>query len=145
MNLVNAARVIAYYAHRGQTDKAGEPYIHHPEAVVAQLTGETDKIVGWLHDVIEDTDFSPAILLEIFGREIMIALDAITRREGETWDEYISRVEKNPIAIRVKMADLTHNMDLSRLKTVEEKDLKRYEKYKRTYMRLKSVYEKMHN
>lgn len=136
MNLVNVAKEIAIYAHENQVDKAGVPYIHHPEAVVAQLKNEEDKIVGWLHDVLEDTDFSPAILREIFDREIMEALDAITHWEGETWDDYISRVEKNPIATRVKIADLHHNSDLSRLPVITEKDIKRVQKYKRTLERL---------
>ena len=141
MNLVAVACEIATYAHKNQVDKAGVPYIHHPEAVAAQLTDEKDKIVGWLHDVLEDTDFSPAILREIFSREIMVALTAITRAEGEPWDEYISRVEKNPIAVRVKMADLMHNMQLRRLPVVTDKDWERFEKYRKTYDRLKKVAE----
>ena len=141
MNLVAVAREIATYAHENQVDKAGVPYIHHPEAVADQLTDEKEKIVGWLHDVLEDTDFSPAILREIFSREIMVALTAITRAEGEPWDEYISRVEKNPIAVRVKMADLMHNMQLRRLPVVTDKDWERFEKYRKTYDRLKKVAE----
>lgn len=139
MNLVNVACEIAKYAHKGQKDKAGVPYIHHPEAVVAQLSQEKDQIVGWLHDVLEDTDFSPGILREIFGAEIMEALNAITHKKGELWGHYISRVEKNPIAVRVKMADLTHNMDLSRLKVITKWDLKRRKKYQKAYERLKAV------
>lgn len=136
MDLVRIAKEIAVYSHVGQVDKAGVPYIRHPEAVVAQLNGETDKIVGWLHDVLEDTDFSPEILRAVFGDEVMDALDAITHRKGEPWDDYISRVEKNPIATRVKIADLHHNSDLSRLPVVSEKDIERAKKYERTLDRL---------
>lgn len=136
MNRVAVACEIARYAHRGQVDKAGKPYFEHPKAVVAQLCYEDEQIVGWLHDVLEDTDFSPDILREIFGDDIMDALDAITHRKDESWDDYISRVEKNPLAVRVKLADLTHNMDLTRLSKVTEEDLVRNVKYNRTYLRL---------
>lgn len=139
MNRVEIAKAIAKFSHRKQVDKAGVPYFRHPEAVASQLTDEKDKIVGWLHDVLEDTNFSPGILRMIFGAEIIEALDAITHREGEPWEDYISRVEKNPIATRVKIADLTHNMDLNRLPVVTKKDFVRNEKYRMTYNRLIKV------
>ena len=133
------AESIARSAHAGQKDKGGHDYINHPAFVAGHVDTDEEKIVGWLHDVLEDTEVSSEYLREIFGDKILDALDAVTHRKKETWEDYISRVEKNPIAVKVKLADLTHNMDLSRLEKITDKDLKRLDKYKKTYDRLSAI------
>ena len=129
---VEIAKEIAKVAHAGQVDKGGVPYIHHPETVAGLLSTNEEKIVGWLHDVLEDTDFNKEVLLKLFGPDIMDALDCVTHRPDESWWNYIERVSKNPMAIRVKLADLAHNMDLSRIPNPSEKDMRRVDRYKMT-------------
>ena len=130
MELIERARVIAVAAHAGQMDKAGKPYIEHPLAVAEKLRGEREKIVALLHDVVED---SPVTLEDIrqagFGEEVVAALECITKRAGEAYGEYLARVMSNPIARSVKLADLAHNMDLSRFETMTERDWQRHRKY----------------
>ena len=141
---VKFAEAIARYAHKGQVDKGGNPYITHPEFVASRVSTNEEKIVAWLHDVLEDTDFNREELQRIFGDEIMKALDCVTHRKDESWDDYIERVSTNQIAIRVKMADLTHNMDLSRIPHPKTDDYVRIARYKKTYDLLQSrlVYRK---
>jgi len=121
---------IAENAHANQIDKAGQPYINHPIAVANKLNGDTEKIVALLHDVVED---SATTLEDIhkagFGDYIVKALDCITKRKGEAYDDYLLRVKNNDIAKMVKLADLSHNMDMSRLPSVTDKDLERLKKY----------------
>lgn len=132
---IEIAKEIAKVAHAGQLDKGGNPYISHPEFVADHLDTVEEKIVGWLHDVLEDTDFNRDVLLKLFGQEIMDSLECVTRRPDESWWNYIGRVATNPIAIRVKMADLIHNMDLSRIKDreLDEVDFRRVKRYQETY------------
>ncbi len=135
---IEFAKAIAHYAHKGQIDKGGNPYIEHPAFVASQVSTNEEKIVAWLHDVLEDTDFDKNELQRIFGDEIMDALDCVTRREDESWDSYIDRVSMNPIAIKVKLADLTHNMDLRRISNPCANDYARIDRYKKTYAFLNS-------
>ena len=134
-NRIQQAKELALKIHANQTDKAGAPYIHHLEAVASKLAeqGEDEDviIVGWLHDSIEDTDITLDEIQHLFGDVISTAVDAITKRKNEPYDDYLLRVKSNPIAQRVKLADLSHNMDLSRLAKITEKDLTRLEKYKK--------------
>lgn len=123
---------IAEKAHTGQFDKGGKPYIQHPLAVAALVDTEDEKIVALLHDVVEDS----AITLEDLsaaGFPVLIveAVKAITKTPGLDYWEYLDSVKANPIARRVKMADLRHNMDLSRLSTVTDKEMQRMEKYQK--------------
>ena len=134
---VEIAKEIAKVAHSGQVDKGGAPYINHPEAVASLLSTNEEKVVGWLHDVLEDTDFNKDVLLRLFGKDVMDALDCLTHRPNEQWWNYIARVGKNPLAIRVKLADLTHNMDLSRIPNPSEKDMRRVDRYRMTEKWLK--------
>ena len=125
------ARALAAYAHLGQVDKAGNPYITHPLAVAEGVEGEDAKIAALLHDTVEDTFVTNRTIRELFGDDVADAVDLLTHREGEDYFDYVRRAGKNPIARQVKLSDLRHNMDLSRLKEVTEKDLKRLEKYKK--------------
>lgn len=132
--MIERAYEIACLAHAGQVDKGGHDYIEHPLAVYKMLDTEEEKIVGLLHDVLEDGDKSFFTLDEIreeFGDTVADAVDAVTHREGEEYFDYLARLAKNKIAVRVKLADLTHNSDLSRIEHPTEKDYARVEKYKK--------------
>lgn len=130
MNDLEFAIAFATKAHAGQVDKAGIPYVEHPKAVSGFVNGETNKIVAMLHDVCEDTAIGFESIYCLFGKEIGDAVEALTRRKGEAYVDYVRRLKNNKIAKTVKYADLKHNMDLSRLPFVDKEDLKRLEKYK---------------
>lgn len=107
---VERARQIAATAHDGQTDMSGVAYITHPERVAAGVSGDPSaEVVAWLHDVVEDTGVTLADLATEFPPEIVAAVDAITKRIGEGSDEYYRRVAANPLALKVKYADLADN------------------------------------
>lgn len=132
---------IATEAHRGQYDKAGNDYIEHPLRVMA--AGETleEKIVGVLHDVVEDGDWTfDELLQEGFSSEVVEALRCVTKlSENEPYDKFIARVKTNPLAVRVKLNDLTDNMDIRRLPYLSDKDVKRLKKYLKAYKQLTGV------
>lgn len=130
---------IASRAHANQVDKAGKPYLHHPLAVADGVESEEAKVVALLHDIAEDTPITLDSLRALFGDTIADALTCLTHREGERYDEYVRRAAANPLARKVKMADLTHNMDLSRLPVVTDWDRERVKKYQRAMAYLKSV------
>ncbi len=131
--MVEKAEAFAKKAHEGQVDRAGKPYFGHPKAVAAMVEGEVEKTVAYLHDVVEDTLVSIEEIRSLFGDEVADAVDLLTHREGVPYFDYVEKIKSNAIARKVKMADLTHNMDLSRLDTVTEDDLKRAEKYRKAY------------
>ncbi|HHF0149657.1 TPA: HD domain-containing protein [Haemophilus influenzae] len=131
MTLSTRAELFAKSIHHNQIDKAGKPYAEHLQAVVNNLVEPTEEMiaVAWLHDSVEDTEITLNDLSRYFGDIVSDAVSAITKVKDESYDKYLSRVKANPIARLVKIADLTHNMDLSRLLVVTEKDLARKEKY----------------
>jgi (p)ppGpp synthase/HD superfamily hydrolase len=124
------AQSIAVAAHKGQVDKAGMPYIEHPAHVAASVQGDVAKAVAWLHDVVEDT---PLTLADLRGKgvapEVVEALKLLTHDESVPYLEYVRSLKSNPLACAVKLADLRHNSDLSRLPRITEKDQRRAEKY----------------
>ena len=123
---------IAKKAHLGQVDKAGEDYIKHPEKVASFVKTDEEKAVAYLHDVIEDTELTLEDLNKYdFSKEVLEAVDIITKKRGEDYQSYLSSVKKNKLARAVKLADLRHNSDLTRLIKVTEKDIKRKEKYQK--------------
>ena len=123
---------IAKKAHLGQVDKAGEAYIKHPEKVASFVKTDEEKAVAYLHDVIEDTELTLENLYEYdFSKEVIEAVDIITKKRGEDYQSYLNSVKKNKLARAVKLADLRHNSDLTRLTKVTEKDIKRKEKYQK--------------
>ena len=137
--MYNKALQIAKSAHSGQLDKGGNPYFLHPLAVSEKVEAENEKIVALLHDVIEDTDITLDYLREQgFSEEILAGVDRLTKREGVSYEEYIEAVRKNPLALKVKIADMLHNSDLSRIPNPTEKDRKRIEKYKEKIALLKN-------
>ena len=123
---------IAKKAHWGQVDKAGEDYIKHPEKVASFVKTDEEKAVAYLHDVIEDTELTLEDLNKYdFSKEVLEAVDIITKKRGEDYQSYLNSVKKNKLARAVKLADLRHNSDLTRLIKVTEKDIKRKEKYQK--------------
>lgn len=135
---VAAARLIAKLAHKGQVDKAGNDYFGHPEAVAAKLETAEEKAVGYLHDAVEDTDVTVEEIREIFGDRIADAVALLTHAKGVPYMEYVKEIAKDPLARRVKMADLANNMDISRIPNPSQKDYDRVEKkYKPAYAYLK--------
>ena len=136
--LLKKAIALATKAHHGQFDKGGHPYIGHPLRVMNQGNSDEEKIVGVLHDSVEDSDLTLEDLkAEGFDRPIIEAVDAITKREGESTPDYLQRVMDNPIALKVKIADMTDNMDLSRISNITQKDLERVTNYKKNIIKLK--------
>lgn len=138
MSTLARAIEIATEAHRGQVDKAGNEYIGHPLRVMEMGKTEEEKIVGVLHDVVEDTDWSfERLEAEGFAPEIIAALKCVTKiSENENYDAFIERVRKNPLATAVKINDLTDNMDIRRLPYLSDKDVKRLKKYLKAYKKL---------
>ncbi len=127
--LIEKARALAAERHAGQTDKAGLPYIGHPERVASRMKEPDEIIVGWLHDTVEDTDLSLVEIAETFGARIADAVDALSRRPDEKWDLYLRRVRANPIARKVKISDLIDNSNLGRISEPGLKDVARQAKY----------------
>ena len=121
---------IAAKAHAGQTDKAGQPYILHPLRVMLRVQTEEERIAAVLHDVVEDTPVSLEDLRrEGFTDQVVAAVEALTKREGETRIDAAKRAAADPIARVVKLADNAENMDLSRIPEPTEKDLRRLDQY----------------
>ena len=128
---------LAKQHHEGQTDKAGKPYIEHPLRVMNQVESEEEKIVAVLHDIVEDTDISLDDLRnEGFSEEVVSAVECLTKQDGENYDSYIERISFNPLAVKIKLADLEDNRDLTRLPEVTDKDLERVEKYDKALEKL---------
>lgn len=132
-SLLELAIKVATEAHKGQTDKGGNPYIEHPKAVAAQVNNIEHKIVAYLHDVIEDTEITLDDLSEMgFTYRIVNSVRLLTRTDTLTYKEYLKRLKADDNARHVKIADLRHNMDISRIPEPTEKDYKRLEKYKKS-------------
>lgn len=142
-NLLKAAELIATLAHKGQFDEGGVPYIEHPRFVASLLTTTEEKIVGFLHDVMEDTEVTEADLRPIFGDKIVDALLLMTHDKSVPYFDYIQKLSENPLARKAKLADLTHNMNLGRVKVITEKQIKREEKYHKAYDILMEIEKKM--
>ena len=129
------ALTIAAQSHKGQYDKVGKDYLFHPLTVSSYCKTKKGKIVGLLHDVVEDTPVTIEELSKVFDSEITTAIQLLTKTKGFDINEYYAAIKNNPLAREVKMADLTHNMDMSRFdgKEITEKDKARAEKYKGYY------------
>ena len=138
MSTLERAIQIATEAHKGQLDKAGKDYIGHPLRVMEMGKTAEEKIVGVLHDVVEDGDWTfEALEAEGFSKEVIDALRCVTKTsENENYDDFIERVKKNPLAVAVKINDLTDNMNIRRLPYLSDKDVKRLKKYLKAYKKL---------
>lgn len=129
--LTRKAMIIAYNAHQNQFDKANVPYIYHPIHIAEQMETELECIVALLHDVVEDTDITFNDLEKEFPKEVIDLLKILTHDKKIDYIEYIKKVKTNPIATKIKIADLKHNSDITRLENITTTDLKRIEKYKK--------------
>ena len=123
---------LCFRAHKNQTDKSGMPYVFHPFHLAEQMTDELTTVTALLHDVVEDTPHTLNDLREMgFPEEVIEALALLTHEKTVPYMEYVARIKQNPIAVAVKLADLRHNSDLTRLDHPGEKDLGRVEKYRK--------------
>lgn len=136
--MLDKAILIAAQAHLSQKDKYDAPYILHPLRMALRFRAETEMIVAVLHDVVEDNpDWSfDRLRQEGFSEEVIQAVDHLTRREDETYEEFTERAGKNPLARKVKLADLEDNMDLKRIKSLTEKDKDRLARYHKAWVKL---------
>ena len=121
---------LCFEAHKDQLDKSGLPYVFHPFHLAEQMSNENTTVVALLHDVVEDSDYTFADLQEMgFSETVLAALRLLTHDESVPYMDYVAAIKKNPVARAVKLADLRHNSDLSRMDEVTEKTLTRREKY----------------
>ncbi|MCY6372639.1 GTP pyrophosphokinase [Clostridium ganghwense] len=143
MNLLSKAIIIATKAHEGVTDKGGHPYILHPLRVMTKMNDDISRIVAVLHDTVEDTDITFEYLRkEGFSEEIVNAINSVTRRENETYMEFVSRCKQNAIGKKVKLADIEDNSDITRISNPTTKDYDRLKKYEKAKRELLSIYPK---
>jgi (p)ppGpp synthase/HD superfamily hydrolase len=139
MATLDDAILLAAQSHRGQKDKAGGPYILHPLRLMLKMSTEEEMMTAVLHDVIEDSEHTLSDLRQAgYPEPVLAALDCLTRRETESYEEFIERIRPNPLARRVKLADLEDNMNLQRIPHPQPRDLERVEKYRRARARLEA-------
>lgn len=137
MSKLEKAIKIALDAHAGQVDRVGQPYVLHVLRVMLAGCDEDAMIVGVLHDVIEDTTHTLEDLHKAgFGPRVIEAVDALTRRDDETYGAFIERASHNPLAARVKLADLRDNMDITRLGDLNDEDAARLQRYLKAWHKL---------
>ena len=135
--LTKKALRISFEAHKNQTDKSGMPYVYHPFHLAEQMKDEYSTCVALLHDVVEDSETSLNDLIEEgFPKEVTDAIALMTHDERVPYLEYVAEIKNNPIARVVKLADLRHNSDLSRLDKIDEKTNERVKKYKQAILLL---------
>lgn len=130
-SLIERAIAIALTAHSGQVDKAGATYILHPLRLMVQMDTEDEQLAALLHDVVEDSDLTLDDLRdEGLPESVLAALALLTHQAGEDYEDYVRRIADNPLARKVKLADLADNMRLDRIPNPTPKDLERLEKYR---------------
>lgn len=130
--LTKKAMKISFDAHKNQVDKSGIPYVFHPFHLAEQMTAEDTTIAALLHDTVEDTNLTFDYLREQgIPEHIIVALKLLTHDESVPYLDYIKLIKENDIAKAVKISDLKHNIDLTRLDEIGEKDMARVEKYKK--------------
>jgi (p)ppGpp synthase/HD superfamily hydrolase len=133
VSTLERAIAIAAEAHAGQVDKAGAPYVLHPLRMMLSMSSIDERIVAALHDVCEDCPgwTSDRLRSEGFSNYIIDALQSVTKRDAEDYDDFVRRSAADQIGRRVKLADLLDNSDISRIAVPTERDLKRIAKYRR--------------
>ena len=130
--LTKKAMKLCFTAHKDQTDKSGLPYVFHPFHLAEQMPDELTTVTALLHDVVEDTACTFRDLREMgFPAAVLEALALLTHDDGTPYLDYVARLKSNPIARAVKLADLRHNSDLTRLDHVDARALSRVEKYRK--------------
>jgi len=132
--MLEKAIQIAIEAHQGQTDRAGASYILHLIRVMNAGQTKNEKICGILHDLVEDTPWTfEALRKEGFSEEVISALVCVTKQPNEPYTQFIERIKKNSLAVKVKLNDLKDNMDITRLTFITEEDTQRLNKYLKAY------------
>ncbi len=141
MPKLDDALQIALEVHSGKTDKGGNTYILHPLRVMMKMSTEEEMIVAVLHDVVEDSDFVTIQSPEKAGfpNSVIEAVDCLTRRKGESFGDFIVRIEPNPLARKLKLADLGDNMDIRRLSEIKSDDFERLKKYRLVWNELRKI------
>lgn len=130
--LTKQAMKLCFEAHKDQVDKTGIPYVFHPFHLAEQMNDEYTTIIALLHDVVEDTDTTFEDLEDMgYPKEVIDALRLLTHEKYVPYMDYVSKIKDNPLAKTVKLADLRHNSDMTRLDVVDDKAMKRAEKYKK--------------
>lgn len=130
--LTKKALKLCFDAHKDQVDKTGLPYVFHPFHLAEQMTDEISTVCALLHDVVEDTEYTLEDLSAMgFPDEVIKVLGLLTHEDGVPYMEYVERISHDPIAVRVKLADLRHNSDTSRMDEMDEWAVRRNEKYLR--------------
>jgi len=130
MTLIEKSLAIALRAHVGAIDKAGRAYILHPLRLMAKMTTDTEMSVALLHDVIEDSDITAdELLAEGIPNDVVTAVLCLTKQAGENYQDFVLRAKQNPIARKVKIADIEDNLNVLRITNLTEKDLARIAKY----------------
>ncbi len=136
--LTKKAMQLCFAAHKEQTDKSGMPYVFHPFHLAEQMPDEYTTITALLHDVVEDTEYTLLDLENMgFPKAVVDAIALMTHDKGVPYMEYVAKIKENPIARTVKLADLQHNSDITRLDVVDKKELQRVEKYQKALQLLK--------
>lgn len=139
MNMIDQALAIAVRVHAGQVDRGGRPYILHPLRLMHRCQSDEEMMVALLHDTVEDGDITLKDLREAgFSDEIMNAVDCLTKREGEGYEQFVERICPNDLARRVKILDIEDNMNISRLNNLQMKDFERLLKYHKALGLLRS-------
>ena len=140
MDVLTRSVEIAAKAHAGQVDKAGRPYILHPLRLMMRMDTPQEMMTAVLHDAVEDSDWTIADLRsEGLPYEVLQALELLSRRDGQTYEQFIAQIKPNALARKVKLADLADNMDLPRLENVGPKELERLAKYHWAFKELTTV------
>ncbi len=133
------AMKLCFEAHKDQVDKSGMPYVFHPFHVAEQMKDEVTMIVALLHDVVEDTDYTLDDIAAMgFGQDVVEALTLMTHDKNVPYLDYVAKIKDNPVARAVKLADLAHNSDPTRLDVIDEKAKERLDKYQKAIAILKS-------
>jgi (p)ppGpp synthase/HD superfamily hydrolase len=134
------ALYIAAEAHKGQQDRYGMPYLMHVQRVAAAVPTPFEKVCALLHDVVEDTHWNlDGLRREGFTPEVLGVLATLTKAEGEAYDAYIERVKLNPLALRIKLADLTDNLDLKRAPAITADDVARINRYLKAHREIAAL------
>ncbi len=137
MPSLDDAILLATKAHRGLKDKAGAAYILHPLRVMLNMKTKEERVAAVLHDVVEDTKYKLEDLKKMgYSEKLLRSLDCLTKRDAEEYEKFIKRVKRDPLARRVKIADLEDNLDPERIKNPKQRDFKRFEKYRRALSEL---------
>lgn len=140
MHIIDAAVALACRIHTGQVDKSGKPYILHPLRLMLKFDSIDEQVVSVLHDVVEDGDVTLDDLRALgVSAAAVAAIDCLSKRDGEPYEDFIARIKPNDLARRVKIEDIRDNLDLTRLPQVSDKDLQRAAKYHRALQSLNEV------